>query len=165
MGNTVDKDLGWKKILQQAEVAAKDPHVKIGIQTIDGQKPKTVRGGTFSGGHLIDIAVIHEFGSKSGHIPERSYLRATHDMKIRERVRIAASLLGKVMKGQTTISKALDVMGVKGQSDVKMRIAAGIKPPNTEATIRRKGSSKPLVDTGQLEESIQYMKVMNGVLG
>jgi hypothetical protein len=51
---------------------------------------------------------------------------------------------------------ALDRLGAKVAALLQNRISAGIDPPNSAATIARKGSSKPLVDTGQLKAAITW---------
>jgi hypothetical protein len=47
---------------------------------------------------------------------------------------------------------------------IKQRIANGIAPPNSPYTIARKGSSKPLIDTGQLRNSITYQVEIGGAM-
>jgi hypothetical protein len=99
------------------------------------------------------LAVIHEFGT--GHIPERSFLRRTFDMKKQEWFKV----LVKLMKSKTAKSgDVLALMGERMKSDIKRQITtgAGIPPPNAPATIAAKGSSRPLVDTGRLVGSIDY---------
>ena len=47
-------------------------------------------------------------------------------------------------------------MGVQIVAWIKETIVAGLEPPNVPATIARKKSSKPLVDHGQLLNSIHF---------
>ncbi|MDF7681191.1 hypothetical protein PT300_11600 [Enterobacteriaceae bacterium ESL0689] len=47
-------------------------------------------------------------------------------------------------------------MGEKLAGEVKRKIQSGIAPPLDPKTIARKGSSRPLIDTGNLLQSITY---------
>lgn len=97
------------------------------------------------------LAEIHEFGLG---VPERSFIRAWFDQnqaeisnKLRERFREAA--LGKI-----TFDVAADQFALWCQASIQKRMAAGIQPENAPSTVARKGSSKPLIDTGILRSSI-----------
>jgi len=143
--------------------SAKGAHVKLGFQGAKGEKEHK---GSF-GSKVIDIAIIHEFGAHGAGkrhnvmIPERSFLRSTFDRTVNARNEIVKGLIGKILIGSMTVERALDQMGVRGVSDIKTTIqkSIGIKPLNP-STIKAKGSSVPLIDTGQLINSIQYQKVM-----
>jgi phage gpG-like protein len=102
-----------------------------------------------------EIAAAHEFGVP-GHIPERSFLRST----VEENKEKAAAFLAKniletlLTDGDKTTPFAL--LGEKMAGEVKRKIQTGIDPALNPKTIERKGSSKPLIDTGQLLQSITY---------
>ncbi|MEY0908199.1 hypothetical protein AB7180_15570, partial [Providencia rettgeri] len=48
------------------------------------------------------------------------------------------------------------IVGEKLAGEVKRKIQAGINPPLDPKTVKRKKSSKPLIDTGNLLQSITY---------
>lgn len=48
----------------------------------------------------------------------------------------------------------LELLGLRAVGDVQSRIADGIEPAISKATAARKGSTKPLIDTGRLRQSI-----------
>ena len=52
--------------------------------------------------------------------------------------------------------KALELIGLFVKGLIQGRMSAGIPPPLKASTIARKGSSKPLINTGQLRASIDY---------
>ena len=54
------------------------------------------------------------------------------------------------------MDNCLELMGVYMTNLIKERMAQGIKPSNSKITIERKGSSTPLIDSGQLRNSITY---------
>jgi hypothetical protein len=105
---------------------------------------------------VVEIARIHEFGL--GNAPERSFLRSSFDDNARGYQRymvngIRRELLDALAKNQVLLpagSVTLKRIALKREGDVKRKIRSHIPPPNTAATIRRKGSSTPLVDTGEM---------------
>lgn len=102
------------------------------------------------------LAAIHEFGSPERNIPERSFLRKPlieNKDQIAEAVNFA---LPKVLSGQIS---ALDVAGLIGEAAKNLSVTAinsGLEPVLKQSTIKHKGSSTPLIDTGQLKGSIDY---------
>lgn len=88
-------------------------------------------------------------------IPERSFLRSAFDKGQRKYTRLMQRQAGMVIDGKQTPAKAIGLVGELALSDVVRGINRGIAPPNRPATIREKGSSKPLIDTGQLKMSIK----------
>jgi hypothetical protein len=55
-------------------------------------------------------------------------------------------------------------MGLRMTADQRKRITEGegIPPPLAESTVKEKGSSRPLVDTGQLWRALLHDVVMGG---
>jgi hypothetical protein len=111
----------------------------------------------------VELAVIHEYGAPAAGIPERSFLRSTFFGGRPTYIAMLRVLLKKVYEQKMELKRALGLVGSKIAGDVKRRITqgAGIPPPLKSATIARKGSSRPLVDTGQLKNSITWEVVMN----
>jgi phage gpG-like protein len=105
---------------------------------------------------LLEVAAIHEFGAPAAGIPQRSFIRAGVDAQLPEIQRVQRALAAQTIRGALTLDVALDRLGAKVAALLQNRIAAGIDPPNSAATIARKGSSKPLVDTGQLKAAITW---------
>ncbi|MEM8168046.1 hypothetical protein Q4R38_18910, partial [Morganella morganii] len=52
--------------------------------------------------------------------------------------------------------RAFAIVGEKLSGEVKRKIQSGINPELDPKTVARKGSSKPLIDTGNLLQSITY---------
>ena len=103
---------------------------------------------------LLEVAAIHEFGGKT--VPQRSFIRATIDEKRAEILRLQVALAKQVVLGRLTPDQALAQLGAKVAGMIQARIAAGIAPPNAESTIRKKKSSKPLINTGQLRSAVTW---------
>lgn len=123
------------------------PHVAIGIL-----QDKTVSD-DFS---IVDLALVHEYGSQNGYIPQRSFIRSTCDAKQKQHVTLIAKLQGKIIDGALSIKQALTTLGEVVAKDMVKTINRGINPELKPATIKRKGSAKSLIDTGRLKGSITH---------
>jgi hypothetical protein len=140
------------KYLKDIAKQVKNQSVKVGI-------PKeAVR--TDTGESLAMIGMVHEFGSDARNIPERSFLRANLNQNKKEYNDLLAKLSTKVTANQIDTKSALSIVGNKVMNDTKNYITNLKAPPNSQATIDKKGSSNPLFDTGELRRSIIY-KVNN----
>lgn len=109
------------------------------------------------------IGAIHEFGAPKAGIPQRSFLQSTLDERSKDIDVFTQKLVGKIMRIEkgSRIPRARAVLGrlgAKVTSLVKRKITKGpgIPPPLAPATIARKGSDRPLVDTGLLLASITW---------
>lgn len=133
----------------------KKPHITVGVHSDTGMhlpgpddppsaKPLTV----------AEVAFWNEFGTK--HIPERSFLRSAIEGKRRQHEAVFEKIVLSVYAGNMTIEQGLEVFGLHLETSVKKRIDEITDPANAPATIKGKGSSKPLVDTKQLQRSIFY---------
>nr|DAJ97448.1 MAG TPA: virion morphogenesis protein [Caudoviricetes sp.] len=125
-----------------------------GLGVVVGVTAKTNgRNGEFSN---AELAAIHEFGSPARNIPERSFLRKPLISNAAVIANLAKNAVGKFITGQITAEAALGALGEEAKSISKTAITEGITPALKPATIKRKKSSKPLIDTGQLLNSITY---------
>lgn len=90
-------------------------------------------------------------------LPERSYLRSTLNENGKKYAEIEARELAKSLKPNgPEPEKVLNQLGLMVSSDVKKRILDGNFAPLKRATIKRKGSTKPLTDTGAMMQSITW---------
>ena len=139
----------------------------------------TIEGGieddgfrTKNGLSVVDYGMINEFGesakswkaSNRKPIPSRSFLRATlaiHREKYKTRIeRIIQGAVDKKSKGGSyDVDQAFRRLGNEYVDDVQTRIRAGIPPANSQATINKKKSSTPLIDSGRLLKAISYKLV------
>ncbi|MGL4443646.1 MAG: hypothetical protein ACRCU1_08475, partial [Alsobacter sp.] len=106
---------------------------------------------------LAELGAIHEYGSDVepgdvGYVPERSFIRSTLANRRADIAKLMASECRAVLAGKRTPAAALEVVGAAVASWIKLAVTSGegIGPPLAESTIERKGSSRPLVDHGQL---------------
>lgn len=89
-------------------------------------------------------------------IPERSFLRSSHDENAEDVLKQSEKAIGQVVSGKMSINQYLDMVGRDYVTMVKEYIVELDSPPNHPYTIEQKGSSNPLVSTGGLVESISY---------
>jgi len=95
-------------------------------------------------------------------IPERSFIRAPFIANQRTYFRMLRKGSRKVLGGRMTREQVLGLIGEKAKADMQRAIARGIPPPIKPGTIRArrkqfgKASSKPLIATGQLRQSITW---------
>jgi hypothetical protein len=143
----IDKDLGWKELFKRAE-EIENGRVRVGVLS-----DAMVEGEDFT---LAELAAVHEYGTEDGRIPERSFLRSTFDDKREEMVELGKTLVKDVLAGRRTTEQALGLLGAKLAAAVKARIVGRIPPPNQPSTIARKGSDKPLIDTGRLRNAVTW---------
>ena len=141
------------KLEKRLRQLQKSPHVAVGILQDE------VHDEHFS---MVDLAMVHEYGSRDGHIPERSFIRSTCDAKKKDHIKLIGKLHSKLLAGHLSTKQALSIIGEVVAKDMVQTINQGIEPGLAAATIKRKGSSKPLIDTGRLKGCITH-EVRGGV--
>lgn len=155
MSRVEDKDLGLNRIIRTLNKDLDGVVVKVGVQA----KDKAVRRG--KGGSIRNtdqplavIAAIHEFGL--GDMPQRSFLRSAYDENLPMIDKMIQCVANGAVFGLGT-NAALNQLGNVVQGMVQRKIVDGPFVPNSPATIKRKKSSRPLIDTGHLRQSIRYV--------
>ena len=104
------------------------------------------------------VATIQEFGAPAVNIPPRPFMRPTVASQKDKWVKILSNDVPKVAMGKMSAFDALDKVGMQAAADIQTTISKVYSPPLKSATIRAKGSAKPLIDTGYM-----YASVQNGV--
>lgn len=105
---------------------------------------------------MCDIAMWNELGTEGTHpIPARPFLRQSIDDNGDEIRAFCAQQARKIANGGTA-EQALKKIGIQVKSIVQKTIKDGDFVPNAPSTIRKKGSDKPLIDTGRLRQSVNY---------
>ena len=91
-------------------------------------------------------------------IPERSFMRTGHDENADRIIAQTERALAQVVGGKMSIDDFLDLYGQQMVTAIKTFARDLNSPPNHPYTVEQKGSSNPLVDTGQMIESITWRK-------
>lgn len=159
------------KKLQEELKKAGGSRVNVGVLAGRAARPAT---GTYSeegykeGEQALnnaEIGAVHEFGSKSSKIPERSFLRVPVVNELpKEVAKIKAVKFVKVILEQG-MKTALQNLGVIGEQVVDKAFETrgyGKWEPNAPFTIAKKGSDQPLIDHAFLRKSITSAVVMKG---
>ena len=136
-------DKGLADVLRQSS-ALNGTGVKVGIQAGQGQQDGT---------DMLDIAVFNEFGTAT--IPARPFMQDAADKYHEDTGRVMEHLAKKVQEGADA-GQALETLGQWYQAQQQAHIRSGEFQPNAPATVKRKGSSVPLIDKGQLVNSVRY---------
>jgi hypothetical protein len=176
------KDLGMDELMERIQQRA--DHVDIGIHADAGQELVTIAaaneygatihhpGGTAYGYATEGDAAAHRvtflkggqgykvLGVTAPHvitIPMRSFIRSTMDENAETYAQLAQTLLQRIFDGELDKWSALALMGQQIEADIKRKITTLKDPPNAPSTIKQKGSSNPLIDTGHLRASVRYV--------
>lgn len=139
------EQLRLEKLIKNAQ---KHEHVAVGILQDEPHE-----GGLFS---MVDLAMVHEYGSRDQTIPARSFIRSTCDAKRKQHLDLIRQFQSKILRGHITARQALTQLGEVVSKDMVETINNGIEPKLRPSTIKRKGSSKPLIDTGRLKGAITH---------
>jgi hypothetical protein len=145
-------DKVWRKLVAKIGKEMATKGVRVGVLAEKGGNEDR------DGITMIELAAIHEFGSPAAGIPQRSFIKsafedatAIHAQKI-----MMGKSIKAVIEDRLTPDQALDLLGLWGVSRIKKGIKKGIEPANADSTVAKKGSSKPLVDTGRLLNAIAH---------
>lgn len=104
------------------------------------------------------LAAILEHGSPANNLPARPFVEPGLETGRDRLAKIMELGLQRTLDGDSDgIAWALETAGVEGVSLVQRKMVTGPFAPNAPSTIKRKGSSKPLIDTGQLRQSVSYV--------
>lgn len=96
---------------------------------------------------------------KSVDIPARPFLRITNQKNIRLWSDLATEKAYQASIGEISIDDYFKIVGTRITNDIKDRIKEFTEPPNAPLTVENKGKNDPLVDTGNLHDSITYIVI------
>ncbi|RIX97169.1 hypothetical protein D3218_19100 [Aureimonas flava] len=131
---------------------------------------------------IVDRAIRNEFGTRGsgkffvrkgkggkvmggfgGPVPERPFMRnamrSNRDKYQRAMAAAARRILRGIMAGEngaTLKREALERLGALAQGDIQKEITSLRSPPNSPLTIALKGSSNPLIDTGEMRAAVTW---------
>lgn len=145
-----DRDKGFKKIVK----SMKD----LGLKGVNAGIPEGAP--SVKGVSVAEYGYWNETGVKakgSGwKIPPRPFMRGWVDSHKEEIKSFMQSLAQRIADGKTDSDTALKVLGIYAESGIRKHIKSGSFTENAPSTVKQKGSSRPLIDTGTLRNSIRY---------
>lgn len=127
------------KQLQQVEI-------HVGFQS--GESPYE------GGADLVDIAAFNEYGTSD--IPARPFMRQSWENHEEDLKRVCQQANNIIARGGS-VEEACRVIGVAGVGLIQQEIVDGSFEPNAPSTIAKKGSARPLIDTGHMRQSVKYV--------
>lgn len=145
-----DKDMGWVDIKHAREELA-NYEVAIGILGADAIREHPDGDLT-----IAEIAVVNEFGSSDGHVPERGAHRLAFEINKSELEKRLHKTPELVDRGILEPKKALDLIGLWHADNIKDEIRTFDDPENAELTVKIKGFDNPLIHTGRTINSVMH---------
>lgn len=171
--SVTDIDRGFADIKKEVR-RFKKSYTSIGFFTTGGDPSNDIAA----------RAIVHEFGAKipvtkkmKGFflykfgvalkksiitIPERSFMKQTFDKnknKIHDKI---IDGYNRVLDGNDTAKQALSRLGEWYRALMQLTIRGENFVANSPLTIKAKGSSKPLSDTGEMANSIEHRETIKG---
>lgn len=178
------KDLGWGNITRSL-AQADNSYTKVGFpQDARPGKPnkKKIKGHDIATNmtEIATIAAFNEWGTKSttssrsgginigsGSIPPRPFMSTSFDENKSDLQIVKKKLYQAIIDGKINTPEALKIIGEWMTNKVKAKIRSLRTPPNAPYTIRKKKSSNPLIDLGQMINSVTHtetIKIGGGIL-
>lgn len=170
MTKVIDNDLGYTVIIKGLE--------KLGGQCVEAGV--FANAGTEKDGRtkVADVAIWNEYGvditvtpkmrgylhtlgihlssnKTTIHIPARPFMRQAADANMDKWGDTAERLMTSIINGMSA-EQALELLGNQAKGDIQAIFTRGDFAPNSPATIARKKSSRPLIDTGRLRNSVDF---------
>ena len=139
---------GLKGFLERFREIGK-PKVYIGVPTS--------KNGMHEGGiNMATLLALHVLGAPSRGIPQRDPLRPPLIANAQRYSDLLALGLKNALANGTDPKLVYEKIGIVATNDVKDYFITGNFKALSEKTIKAKGSSKPLIDTGEMRNSITY---------
>lgn len=125
------------------------PKVYIGVPAV---KNRVHEGGI----NMATLLAVHCFGVPTKGIPQRDPLRPPLINNSDKYVSLMAQGIQNAIANGTDPKIVYEKIGLVASNDVKEYFVSGSFVPLKQKTIDKKGSSKPLLDTGELRNSISW---------
>ena len=144
--------------LQEKLKRLKGAEVLVGIPAAKASRPGAINN--------AELAFVMENGSPIKNIPPRPFLKPSIQNSKKQFAPHLANAAEAILAGDTNLAeKELNKAGAIAANGAKRYILEGDNlTPDSPATIARKKSDRPLVDTSQLVRSIDYVVRLDGVV-
>lgn len=106
------------------------------------------------GTNIAQVAAYNEFGSSD--TPERPFMRQSFENHESE-LQAACDMVNQRLAQGGTAEQALQQLGAVAKGLVQEEIVNGGFAANAESTIKKKGSEQPLIDTGTMRQSVNFV--------
>ena len=126
--------------------------VRVGFQQGTAQEE--------DGTDICDVVMWNELGTSS--TPSRPFLAMSVDDNADKINAFLKGQLKLLAQGRTTAEGILKAIGVFQKGLIQEKIKSGDFEPNAPSTIAKKGSDKPLIDTGTMRQSVNFAVTKKG---
>ena len=165
--------LGKSFVKAKSKLFRKDVNLKRIVKNINDMdnvrskvgfpENRPVKSGEFrSMSEVATIAMYNEHGTEN--IPARPFMQTSFETSrkgVSNRLHIEGK---KVVNGRMDAMTAIGRVGEYLTSETKKTVRNWSTPPNAPSTIRqKKGVNNPLVDTGQMVNTITHVEVRHGI--
>lgn len=133
--------------------------VRIGFQREQGTGENITDEGPRA--DVIDIALWNELGTENTNMPSRPFMRDSVD-KHMEAINHALMAQKDALLEGASAREILNTVGLFQQDLMQTEIEQGDFVANAESTIKKKGSDKPLIDTGTMRNSVHFFIAEKG---
>lgn len=146
MAAVKDNDLGFRRIITNLQ-SFDGVQISVGVLRDAG---KADDGKT----DLTEIAAYNEYGTKT--IPARPFVKIASDENGDSWQDLAEQGVNAVISGNLGMKQVMNLVAKRMQADVQKVFGSSKLKANAPSTVKAKGSSAPLIDTGRLRQSINY---------
>ena len=105
------------------------------------------------------VGALNDFGTDR--IPSRPWQRGWFDGNIENITEKVKKIIGSMLDGNMTVKEGIEELGFYGATELKQSIVTWKIPPNAPLTILKKGFDDPLIDTGQMRDTINHKEHFN----
>lgn len=132
--------------------------VRVGFQR--GKAKGKDHSGNETDVDMCDIAMFNELGTSTS--PSRPFMRQSVDRNAEKINRFLKAQMQRMKNGQATAEDVMKAIGTFMKGLVQAEIRDGEFEPNAPSTVSKKGSSKPLIDTGHMRQSVNFVICRKG---
>lgn len=140
------KDIDLRKLEQFQKQFTDAPLINVGFPANGKAEP--------DGTLVATVAYWNHFGTEN--IPERPFMTQAIQNNRAKYIALNRKNLVAVAKGAMKMKVALGQLGEVAKASIQKEIRSGNFKPLSQKTIDAKGSSKPLIDTGNMIQSVQW---------
>lgn len=143
--------IGWSDLTPEGVRYFAELEKMIGLEVQVGwQGDEAYEDGTT----VSEVAAYNELGTST--IPPRPFMKQSFEKHQRELQALCDDATNGIANGSTTEAE-LKKLGVGLRGLVQEEIVSGGFTPNAPSTIKKKGSAQPLIDTGFMRQSVNYV--------
>lgn len=103
---------------------------------------------------IVEVGAINEFGTNK--IPARSFVRVPIQNAKKSIFKLVALESKKLYSLKSSVSISLETIGIMMSDKMKESFTNNNWKENAPYTVEKKGSSTPLINSGQLRQSITF---------